>query len=88
MKEKLLIASAAALSFFALWGCQQQPSAQAPITQTSTAVLQILPSTQQSSSVSLMVLPPKEQTSMEKSSSMETTSSMKKNDTQASSTGV
>ena len=62
MKGKLLITGVTALSLAALFGCQQQPAAPANTTtssetKTSTAVLQINPSTSQSdSSANLTIL--------------------------------
>ncbi len=62
MKGKMFMASVAALSVFALIGCQQQPQQAAtqtqPETKTSTATLEVLPPTQQTTSASLEVLPP------------------------------
>jgi hypothetical protein len=64
MNRKIIIASVAALSAFALFGCQQQPAAPAPApasqpqTESSTATLTITPATQeQTSAASLSVTP-------------------------------
>jgi len=64
MKRKMLITGVAALSVFALIGCQQPVAVTTqPETKTSTATLEILPPTQQTSAASLEILPPTQQTS-------------------------